>query len=124
MPVLEALHPGASRRISAQADRLEQQSEGETELLELALEGLRQEGARDRLQRRRLDDLTVASQRRLLEHWLRGCLARDPGSRTLETLVDRLAGRTDPGRLDLAGGWQLHWDRSTLWVRSPDELHG
>ncbi len=124
MPVLEALHPGASRRISAQAERLEQQSQAATELLELALEGVRQQGARDRLQRRRLDNLTPASQRRLLEHWLRGWLARDPGSRTLETLVDRLARRTDPGRLDLAGGWQLHWDHSTLWVRSPDELHG
>lgn len=124
IPVLEALHPGASRRISAQAERLEQQSQAEMELLELALEGLRLEGARDRLQRRRLDNLTAASQRRLLEQWLRECLTRDPGSRTLETLVNRLAGRTDPGRLDLAGGWQLHWDHSTLWVRSPDELHG
>nr|WP_254217188.1 tRNA lysidine(34) synthetase TilS [Synechococcus sp. CCY 9618] len=124
IPVLEALHPGASRRISAQAERLERQSEAEAEVLELALEGLLLEGARDRLQRGRLVRLAAASQRRLLQHWLRGWLGRDPGSRTLETLVGRLAGSADPGRLDLAGGWQLHWDRRTLWVRSPDVLHG
>jgi tRNA(Ile)-lysidine synthase len=124
MPVLEALHPGASRRISAQAERLEQQLEAETELLELALGTLKAEDAPERLQRRRLASLTPASQRRLLLHWLHRHLERDPGSRTLETLVTRLARGGDPGRLDLAGGWQLHWDSRTLWVRTPDALHG
>jgi tRNA(Ile)-lysidine synthase len=124
IPVLEALHPGASRRISAQAERLEAQLETEAELLELALGALQPEGVRERLPRRRLHNLAAASQRRLLQHWLRGLLGRDPGSRTLETLVGRLARGSDPGRLDLAGGWQLHWDRSTLWVRPPDEPDG
>ncbi|KEF40768.1 MAG: hypothetical protein ER33_15235 [Cyanobium sp. CACIAM 14] len=124
IPVLEALHPGASRRISALAQRLEEESEGEAELLELALGRLQADGDPLRLQRRRLTGLAAASQRRLLQHWLRGCLARDPGSRTLETLVDRLGRATEPGRLNLAGGWQLHWDHSTLWLRQPDELHG
>lgn len=124
MPVLEDLHPGASRRISAQAERLEQQFEAETELLELALGALEAEGAPGRLQRRRLASLAPASQRRLLQHWLRRHLGSDPGARNLETLVTRLGQGGDPGRLDLAGGWQLHWDRSTLWVRTPDALHG
>lgn len=124
MPVLEALHPGASRRISAQAERLEAQFEAETELLDLALAGLRQGEDTVRLPRRRLASLAPASQRRLLHHWLRRHLGRDPGARTLETLVDRLARAGEPGRLDLAGGWQLHWDHSTLWVRPPDPLHG
>jgi tRNA(Ile)-lysidine synthase len=124
MPVLEALHPGAGRRISAQAERLEQQLETEAELLELALGALRPDGGRNLLQRQRLGALTAASQRRLLHHWLRGCLGREPGTRTLETLVSRLGRGGEPGRLDLPGGWQLHWDRSTLWVRSPEEVHG
>jgi tRNA(Ile)-lysidine synthase len=124
IPVLEALHPGAGRRISTQAERLEQQLETETELLELALGALQPEGARNRLQRKRLGSLTAASQRRLLHHWLRGWLGREPGARTLETLVSRLRWGGEPGRLDLPGGWQLHWDRSTLWVRSPEEAHG
>lgn len=124
MPVLEALHPGASRRISAQAERLEAQFEAETELLDLALTGLQQGEAPTGLPRRRLASLAPASQRRLLHHWLRRHLGQDPGSRSLETLVDRLARGRDPGRLDLAGGWQLHWDHSTLWVRPPDPLHG
>jgi tRNA(Ile)-lysidine synthase len=124
IPVLEALHPGAGRRISAQAERLEQQLETETELLELALGALRPEGIRTRLDRQRLGGLTAAGQRRLLHRWLSDCLGREPGSRTLDTLVRRLERRGEPGRLDLAGGWQLHWDRSTLWVRSPEEVHG
>ncbi len=124
MPVLESLHPGASRRISAQAERLERQFEAETELLELALGALEAEGAPGGLQRRRLASLAPASQRRLLQHWLRRHLGRDPGATTLETLVTRLSRGGDPGRMDLAGGWQLHWDRSTLWVRTPDVLHG
>ncbi|MCP9834397.1 tRNA lysidine(34) synthetase TilS [Cyanobium sp. Aljojuca 7A6] len=124
MPVLEALHPGASRRISAQAERLEQQFEAETELLELALGALEAEGTPGRLQRGRLLNLAPASQRRLLQHWLQRHLGSPPGAKNLETLVSRLGRGGDPGRLDLAGGWQLHWDRSTLWVRTPDVLHG
>lgn len=124
MPVLEALHPGAGRRISAQAERLEAQFAAETELLDLALAGLQQGEDTARLPRRRLASLAPASQRRLLHHWLRRHLGRDPGARGLETLLDRLARGRNPGRLDLAGGWQLHWDHSTLWVRPPDPLHG
>lgn len=124
MPVLEALHPGAARRISAQAERLEGQFGTETELLDLALEGLQQGEATDQLPRRRLTTLAPASQRRLLHHWLRGHLGRDMASRCLDTLVGRLASGGPQGRLDLAGGWQLHWDHSTLWVRPPDPLHG
>ena len=124
MPVLEALHPGASRRISAQAERLEAQFEAETELLDLALAGLQQGGDTARLPRRRLASLAPASQRRMLHHWLRRHLGRDPGARSLETLVDRLVRGGDTGRLDLAAGWQLHWDHSTLWVRPTDPLHG
>ncbi|WP_254989955.1 tRNA lysidine(34) synthetase TilS [Cyanobium sp. N5-Cardenillas] len=124
MPVLEALHPGASRRISAQAERLEQQFEAETDLLELALGALEADGTPGRLQRGRLLSLAQASQRRLLQHWLQRHLGSPPGAKNLETLVSRLARGGDPGRLDLAGGWQLHWDRSTLWVRTPDALHG
>ena len=124
IPVLEALHPGASRRISAQAERLEQQLEAETDLLELALGALEAEGTPGRLQRGRLLSLAPASQRRLLQHWLQRHLGSDPGAKNLETLVSRLGRGGDPGRLDLAGGWRLHWDRSTLWVRTPDALHG
>ena len=124
MPVLEALHPGASRRISAQAERLEQQLEAEAELLELALGALEAEAAPGQLPRRRLASLAPASQRRLLQHWLLRHLGSDPGSSTLEILVSRLALGRGPGRLDLAGGLQLQWDRSTLWVRTPDALHG
>jgi tRNA(Ile)-lysidine synthase len=124
MPVLEALHPGASRRISAQAERLEQQLDAETDLMELALGALEAEGAPGRLQRQGLASLAPASQRRLLQHWLHRHLGSDPGAGSLETLVTRLARGGHPGRLDLAGGWQLHWDRSTLWVRTPDALHG
>ncbi|WP_353617713.1 tRNA lysidine(34) synthetase TilS [Synechococcus sp. CCAP 1479/9] len=124
MPVLEALHPGASRRISAQAERLEAQFEAETELLDLALTGLQQGEDTARLPRQRLASLAPASQRRLLHHWLRRHLGRDPEARSLETLVDRLARGRNPGRLDLPEGWQLHWDHSTLWVRPSDPLHG
>lgn len=124
MPVLEALHPGASRRISAQAERLEQQIEVETELLDLALGALEAEDAPGQLQRRRLVSLAPASQRRLLQHWLHRQLGSAPDARSLDALVSRLARGGDPGRLDLARGWQLHWDRSTLWVRTSDALHG
>ena len=122
--MLEALHPGAGRRISTQAERLEQQLETETELLELALGALQPEGARNRLQRKRLGSLTAASQRRLLHHWLSGWLGREPGRPHARNPRRRLRSGGEPGRLDLPGGWQLHWDRSTLWVRSPEEVHG
>jgi len=121
MPVLEALHPGASRRISAQAERLEQQLDAEAELLDLVLDTLAAggSGVPAQLQRRRLGRLTPANQRRLLEHWLRRRLGRGLPARELERLVARLAGGSDPGRIQLSEGWQLRWDHSTLWVLSP-----
>ncbi len=121
MPVLEALHPGASRRISAQAERLEQQLDAETELLDLVLETLDAGGDTGQagLQRRQLCRLAPANQRRLLEHWLRRRLGRGLPARELELLVARLAGGGEPGRLQLSEGWQLQWDHSTLWVLSP-----
>jgi tRNA(Ile)-lysidine synthase len=121
MPVLESLHPGAGRRISAQAQRLEQQLEAEAELLELALGALAAKGAEDQagLQRRRLSSLEPANQRRLLEHWLRQQLGKGLPAHDLEMLVTRLGGGGEPGSIHLSGGWQLHWDRRTLWVVSP-----
>jgi tRNA(Ile)-lysidine synthase len=116
LPVLEALHPGAARRIAAQAERLEQESDARGELLGLALENLTTAGGQG-LARQRLGQLAAANRRQLLEHWLRRQGAPALTGEAIESLSRRLAAGRGPGQLDLANGWRLRWDRSTL------ELH-
>ncbi len=116
LPVLEALHPGAARRIAAQAERLEQESDARGELLGLALENLAAAGGKG-LARQRLGRLATANRRQLLDHWLRRQGAPALTGAALECLSRRLEAGRGPGLLDLADGWRLRWDRSTL------ELH-
>jgi tRNA(Ile)-lysidine synthase len=117
LPVLEELHPGATRRIAAQGQRLAEELDAEEELLALALPGLEEGGGR--LQRYRLMGLAPANQRRLLQTWLRRQGHPDLPSGGLEALLTRLRPGREPGRMDLTGGWRLCWDRSTLSLLGP-----
>ena len=119
LPVLEQLHPGATQRLAATAERLARQEEGEGELLELALRGLGSCGARE-LARQPLGALEPANQRRLLHHWVHRHSGVILGARQLELLRQRLACGQPPGSMALAGGWQLRWDRCTLHLQEPD----
>ena len=126
LPVLEALHPGAGRRISALAERWGEELEAEEELLALALEVLSQpvEGpAVAALARPRLTALAPASQGRLLQAWLTHLRGQPLASESLAQLLARLASNGGPGRMDVGNGWQLCWERSTL-VLIPPNLHG
>jgi tRNA(Ile)-lysidine synthase len=123
LPQLEAIHPGASGRISALMERLaqEHEQEGSADLLELALERL--QGGADSsggLDRRRLTALGAASQRQLLQHWIQRTTGLNLAARELESLVRRLEPACGPGQLDLRGGRRLVWDRTIV---SLDEQH-
>ena len=113
MPVLEQLHPGAGRRLAATAERLATEQEAEAPLLELALEALvAKEGMG--LKRQVLVAQPLANQRQLLQHWLRRHAGQPLEAQPLELLLHRLGKGQPPGAANLAAGWQLHWDRSTL----------
>ena len=117
LPVLEALHPGASRRISSLAERLAQESEANNDLLALAIETLClpcPDGAVASLCRRRLAALTPANQRRLVQHWLQCHWGRNLASEPLNLVLEALPPARGQARMDLADGWQLRWEPSTL----------
>lgn len=139
MPVLEALHPGAARRIAALAQRLEEEQGQEQELLALALEGLtlaaQTEGnaARGgaggaetrggsevgcRLSRPGLGRLAPGNRCRLLAFWLARQGVPPLSGPQLEQLATALAPERGPGERPLAGTWLLRWDRSTLVLHS------
>ncbi|MFN7678166.1 MAG: tRNA lysidine(34) synthetase TilS [Cyanobacteriota bacterium] len=121
LPVLEALHPGATTRIAAMAERLAQDGEGELELIDLALQSLSVgtgEGA-PWLDRRALVALQPANQRRVLREWLWRCGGQSPRAVVLEQLVARLPLHRGPGRQDLAQGWHLRWDGRRLTLFPP-----
>lgn len=122
LPVLEALHPGASARLSALGERWEHEQPAEEELQQLALRELQQpDGAESNrygpgLDRPGLMALLPANRRRLLQHWL-AQLGQPPlAAESLEGLLQRLEPQRGPGRLDLAGGLTLQWDRRSLWL--------
>jgi tRNA(Ile)-lysidine synthase len=122
VPVLEELHPGAATRISAQAERLVEEVESRNELVNLALQSLKTVSSHDGapgLQRQELGDLAVANQRQLLHHWLEQSTRLALPARQLEELLRRLQPGHPPGQADLGAGWQLRWDRCTLWLHHP-----
>ena len=99
-------------------------SEGlaQQELISLALSGL---GAGDnRLDRVALLRLTPANQRLLLRHWLEQRQGPALEGRSLDHLLPRLPLNRGSGRMDLSGGWQLHWKNSTILLQPPAHAHG
>ncbi|MCX5956460.1 MAG: tRNA lysidine(34) synthetase TilS [Cyanobacteria bacterium] len=116
MPVLEALHPGAVRRIGALTGRLEEELAAQDELVALALQGLiAAPGDSSRvLGRDGLGRLSRGNRRLLLERWLTLHGVPAQPARALEDLASRLAEQGGTGAWNLADGWQLRWDRSTL----------
>jgi tRNA(Ile)-lysidine synthase len=121
MPVLEALHPGAERRIAALAQRLEEELHQEEELLMAVLEGLRLESpsAGSALARAGLARLGLANRRRLLALWLRHQGCPPLAGQELEELAVALEAGGGPGQRLLAGAWLLRWDRCTLVLLMP-----
>ncbi|MGL6133561.1 MAG: tRNA lysidine(34) synthetase TilS [Prochlorococcaceae cyanobacterium] len=119
-PVLNALHPGADRRIARAAEQLAQAEEATGELLRLALEPLLTPAPPGAvaagLDRRRLAALQHGNQAQLLMHWLELHSGRRWPARCLEAPLERLAPERGPGRADLGNGWQLRWQGPTLWL--------
>ena len=120
LPVLEALHPGCSRRMAEQAERLSQLQDTQTELSALVLEQL-QNG--DGLNRRQIGTLSSATRRQLLAQWLQiqGVPAVDAAQ--LNQLSTKLATGAPSGSSHLPGGWQLHWRGDAIRLMPPAAAH-
>ena len=123
LPVLEEMHPGASWRIAATAERLAEDEEQDNELVAIALDALAApvesaDGAVS-LARRPLVALQTANQRRLLQAWLRRHWGRVLPAADLEKLISRIPMERGSGRQDLAQGWHLRWDRCHLTLSPP-----
>ena len=96
--------------------------ESSDELVNLALQTLKTVGSHDAapgLLRQELGGLAVANQRQLLHHWLEQGTRLALPARQLEELLRRLQPGHPPGQADLGAGWQLRWDRCTLWLHHP-----
>ena len=116
LPVLEALHPGAERRMADLAERLSQVQDSRQELAELALQQLLQH---DGLDRRGLGRLSGPSRRQLLALWLRQQGVTGCDAALLEELSRRLAHGAAGGGCDLPGGWRLSWQGNDLLLLPP-----
>ncbi|MCP9850249.1 tRNA lysidine(34) synthetase TilS [Cyanobium sp. Morenito 9A2] len=119
LPVLEELHPGASRRLAALSERLEEEGHPLEELLPLALGALQSKTGALGLQRQGLMAVSAASQRQLLAAWLRLQGGQALAALELEDLRQRLQAGAGPGSLDLPRGWRLSWDRMELRLQPP-----
>jgi len=118
LPELEALHPGAARRLSATAERLAREHDAQQDWLTIALHWLAAgPGGLDRI---RLTGLQRINQTAVLELWLSTQLGCSIAANQLDGLVERLQQGREPGRCDLAAGWQLRWDRSKLVLVPPE----
>ena len=124
LPVLEALHPGASQRLSAWSERMEEEADAIGELTELALRALERPDPvpTGGLDRRALLTLSPAIARLLLQAWLERQGVNGVGAQQLESLLQRLAPGQPPGRQALSHGRELHWERQRLWLACQDQL--
>lgn len=120
LPVLEALHPGASTRISQLSERLSQEAEGQSQLEELALTSLERftPQAQRALHRRSFTALARSNQRRLLHRWLEVQGISLGNAEQLELLLHRLPPEGGPGQWDLSRGRCLRWDRELIWLEA------
>ncbi len=132
LPVLEGLHPGATTRIAATAERLAEEADQEDELVSLALRALEScpqdsgEGPFS-LDRQSLLALQPANQRRVVQAWLRLRRGTCLPARDLESLLARLPRREHTGCHHLTMGWQLSWNGSKLTLTRrmhPPTHHG
>ena len=127
MPVLEELHPGCASRISALAERLEQEEASLEELLDVALTRLippQAEGTAPGLDRAGLTRLGHPNQGRLLHHWLKRQSGLSLEAASLESLLGQLQPNQGPGERPLGQGWRLSWTRRLLVLRPPDQGDG
>jgi len=124
MPVLEELHPGASQRISAQAERLADEEDRAEELVDLALGALAAPPPGPSLLRRGLMGASLANRRRLLRRWITRATGRGLAAAQLDDLLARLEPERGSGCGDLAAGWRLRWDRTTVRLISPQKING
>ncbi len=120
LPVLEALHPGSTQRMSDLAERVSQVRDSQTELSRMALKLLQTTAGLDR---RGLGALSSASRRRLLAQWLQQQGVPALPASQLDELSLRLEGGAPGGAADLAGGWQLSWKGAELVLQQRAAEH-
>ena len=120
LPVLEALHPGSTQRMSDLAERMSQVRDSQTELSQMALKLLQTAAGLDR---RGLGALSSASRRLLLAQWLQQQGVPALPASQLEELSLRLESGAPSGAADLAGGWQLSWKGAELVLQQRAAEH-
>ncbi|MEY4826325.1 MAG: tRNA lysidine(34) synthetase TilS [Cyanobacteriota bacterium] len=119
LPVLEQLHPGASRRIAAMAERFEAEEESQQQLLDLALQTLL--GAEMvEINKKALLALKPANQAQILLHWLSKRKAKINAAYHVEKILQELKNKNGRCALDNQSLF-LEWDNKNIWLNShPD----
>ncbi len=120
LPVLEALHPGSTQRMSDLAERVSQVRDSQTELSRMTLKLLETAAGLDR---RGLGALSSASRRLLLAQWLQQQGVPALPASQLGELSRRLKSGAPGGAADLAGGWQLSWKGAELVLQQRAAEH-
>ena len=120
LPVLEALHPGSTQRMSDLAERVSQVRDSQTELSRMALKLLQTAAGLDR---RGLGTLGSATRRLLLAQWLQQQGVPALPASQLNELSRRLDNGAPGGAADLAGGWQLSWRGGELVLQQREAEH-
>ena len=120
LPVLEALHPGSTQRMSDLAERVSQVRDSQTELSQMALKLLQTTAGLDR---RGLGALSSASRRLLLAQWLQQQGVPALPASQLDELSRRLESGAPGSAADLAGGWQLSWKGGELVLQQRAAEH-
>ena len=120
LPVLEALHPGSTQRMSDLAERVSQVRDSQTELSQMGLGVLKTATGLDR---RGLGALGPATRRLLLAQWLQQQGVPALPASQLDELSRRLDNGAPGGAADLAGGWQLSWKGGELVLQQRAAEH-
>lgn len=113
LPVLEALHPGCSKRMAELSERMSQVQDTQSALVNLSIEHLK--GPSGALKRPPLQQLPCSARRLLLHGWLKAQGMTSLPARQLEELSTAIGPQQPPGERHLARRKRLRWSRE--WVQ-------
>ena len=120
LPVLEQLHPGASKRLTSLSESLAQENEHLQELLDLAVTKIAHGPHQQHLQRRILLSLHPVNQKALLQSWLKRLSQERLHSQPMEQLLQALVQKNGGGEWSISRYATIQWSKNSIKLKITD----
>ena len=115
LPILNSLYNGADSRMAYVAKRLENYSEDQQLLAEIAIEFC-QEKEITSLSRKKITDLKNSIRKIILTSWLKNLGIKKVKASQIEEINSKISVRNPPGSIHLHGDFLISWNKETIYI--------